>query len=178
MTAIRDYPIAYLEHRTRAFLHLVDLVEPFPYQLYQLKTDTAYRRYWPNYRELNLEPRTGSLLRGYREHVAPLLGKTPLYRGYFYDTMVLAMLVLAGRGLWNRKARLTSSERRCLTFVVVIGVGVAAHQAVLFFTSPAAHFRYLFPSVLSSLVMAAVAWPCLGREARALGKDVLGGHTR
>jgi len=37
--------------------------------------------------------------------------------------------------------------------IVALGCGAFLHQGLLFFVSPAALFRYLYPSVLTCLVM-------------------------
>lgn len=141
--SVLRYPRAYLQHRFATFTYLIGIEEPMPYQLYQLDTDSNMHGVYPNLAEIDLSNPDNAAVSFYRQEIVPALGETPMFRGYAYDLVILFGMALA---LYRRRPL---QDR----LIVALGCGALLHQWLLFFASPAALFRYLYPSVLTCLVI-------------------------
>jgi len=144
LRSVLRYPRAYLQHRAATFLSLIDIDDPLDFQLYQPDTDGSMRRAYPGLSEINIANPDNAALSLYRDQVMPTLLPTPMFRGYAYDS---AILLLLGVALLRRRGHRD-------TIIAALATGALLHQAALFFASPAALFRYLYPSVLILLAMA------------------------
>jgi len=140
--AVLRYPRAYLQHRLASFIYLLGIEQPLSYQLYQLDTDLTMHAAYPLLTNVNIGNPDNATIAYYRKSVIPALETTPMFRGYAYDLVIILEIGLA---LWRRSPR----DR----LIVAIGCGALLHQSLLFFVSPAALFRYLYPSILTCLVM-------------------------
>jgi hypothetical protein len=143
LSSVLRYPRAYLQHRFATFVSLIDIEDPAPFQLFQLDTDLAMHNTYPRLADINLSNPNNAAVSYYRQTVIPALQDTPMFRGYAYD---LVIILLIGLALYRRR-RLQDP------LIVALGCGAFLHQGLLFFVSPAALFRYLYPSVLTCLVM-------------------------
>jgi len=139
MAAVGQHPIAYLRHRVATFRALLDLDLPADYQLYQPDTDPHLTTQFPRLDGMDLSNPDHPAIRFYRERLMPWLIGGPLFRGYFYDGVIVLQLLLA---LHRRR----NTE-------LALGTGALLHQGVLFLASPAALFRYFYPSVLVAIAM-------------------------
>ena len=137
------HPRAYLQHRFDSFTYLLGIEDPLSWQLYQLDTDVTMHAAYPLLTDVNISNPDNAALAYYRKSVIPALESTPMFRGYAYD---LVFLLEIGLALWRRR----SMQDR---LIIALGCGVVLHQSLLFFVSPAALFRYLYPTILICLVM-------------------------
>jgi len=143
LRTVLRYPRAYLQHRIATFMSLIDIDDPLDFQLYQPNTDVTMARQYPELAAMNIDDPDNAALSFYRQSVMPVLLPSPVFRGYAYD---LAILALLGIALLRRRGR---RDR----VIAALGAGALLHQAVLLMASPAALFRYLYPSVLMMLAM-------------------------
>lgn len=142
-SAILAHPLPYLEHRAAAFADLLGIEPPQDYQLYQPNTDETGARWHHLTAAQHIKNPHNALLTFYRTSLMPALLPSPIFRGYAYD---LAILLEMGLALFRRRG---SQD----TIILALGSGTLLHQSALFFASPAALFRYLYPSVLILLAM-------------------------
>jgi hypothetical protein len=140
--AVAAHPLVYLRHRLATFKALIDIDPPEDHQLYQLNTDGRMKQQFPALAGMNLANPDSAAMRLYRGKIMPVLARGSVFRGYAYDLLILLELALAALR-WRRSDRL----------ILALGAGALMHQAVLLLVSPAALFRYLYPSVLCTLVM-------------------------
>jgi len=149
-SAIIAHPIRYLRHRLATFVHLLDIAQPHPGELYQGHTDPNWDTYCSDKREKNLDDPQAIGLSVYRDDVMPVLLKTLVFRGYAYDVIgLIALLWTLGRVCKTGSDPVNGVDQ----LIIAIAAASALHQIALFFFSPAAHFRYLIPTVLSCFVI-------------------------
>lgn len=156
--AVLHHPWAYLQHRIATFVDLLGIEEPQPYQLYQPDTD-EFGAHWHHLTAADhIKNPHNAVLTLYRGHLMPALLDTPVFRGYAYDIALLALGLLA---LIRRRGPRDA-------VIAALGAGALLHQAALLTVSPAALFRYLYPSVLITLVMLVLT---------ITGPRIVPGHT-
>ena len=141
--AVLNHPRPYLEHRAATFAALLGLEPPQDYQLYQPNTDETGARWHHLTAAQHIKNPHNALLTFYRGSLMPALLPSPIFRGYAYD---LAILLEIGLALFRRRGPHDA-------VILALGSGALLHQAALLFASPAALFRYLYPSVLMLLAM-------------------------
>jgi len=141
--AVLRHPLDYLRHRLATFLCLLGIEAPQPYQLYQPDTDLFGAHWHKLTDDMHIGNPDNAVLDFYRHRLMPTLLETPMFRGYAYDIALLAMILLA---LLRRRGARDA-------VIVALGSGALLHQAALFVASPAALFRYLYPSVLITLAI-------------------------
>jgi hypothetical protein len=141
--SVLRYPRAYLQHRFASFTYLIGIEQPLTFQLFQLDTDLTMHKSYPRLAEINLSNPDNAAVTYYRQTLIPALQDTPIFRGYAYD-----LVILSGIGLALYRRRKLQDP-----LIVALGSGALLHQALLFFAAPAALFRYLYPSVLTCLVI-------------------------
>jgi hypothetical protein len=141
--SVLRYPRAYLQHRFASFTYLIGIEDPLTFQLFQLDTDLTMHHSYPHLADINLRNPDNAAVNAYRRTIIPALRDTLIFRGYAYD-----LVILLGIGLALYRRRKLQDQ-----LIVALGSGALLHQAVLFFASPAALFRYLYPTVLTCLVI-------------------------
>ena len=159
-----------LSHRASTFAYLLDIEPPEAGQLYQLKSTSINWCPKTNLRDLYKRQNIilpvppsppedaavrflsseNAVLSFYGDRIMPYLVNTPLFRGWFYDVVIILEISWAAFCLWRSK---TSRAEGTELVVLALGCGVWLHQAGLFFFSGAALFRYLLPTVLTCVVM-------------------------
>jgi len=143
LSAVLRHPRAYLLHRLAAFSELLGIDDPAEYQLYQANTDAGAAKWHALPPSMHVENPDNAVLALYRQSIMPVLLPTPVFRGYAYDIL---LLVLMGLALARRRGAPDA-------VILALGAGALLHQAALFLASPAALFRYLYPSVLLVVAM-------------------------
>jgi len=140
-SAVTRHPWAYLQHRAATLIALLGIDEPQPYQLYQPNTD-EFGAHWHHLSAADhIKNPHNAVLNFYRGAIMPALLNTPAFRGFSYDIVLLGLMLAA---LIRRRGPRDA-------VILALGLGALLHQAALLMVSPAALFRYLYPSVLITL---------------------------
>ena len=149
-SAIMAHPIKYMRHRLATFAYLLGIAQPNQTEVYQRHTDPNWSTFCSDKTEENLDDPQTIGLSVYRDDVMPLLLNTFVFRGYAYDVIGLIALLWTLKRVWKPS---NDPVNRVDQLIIAITAAAVLHQIVLFFFSPAAHFRYLTPTVLSCVVI-------------------------
>jgi hypothetical protein len=151
LRAVELHPLYYLDHRTALSAYLLDIEPPPKWELYFPITDPNYLKWCPALVGMDTQDQVSPLRSLVRGRIMPAFLGTPIYRGYFYSLAILMELSWSAIRLWRRRGIPWTDRLDAL--IVILGTGSALDQAVLFSLAPGAHFRYLLPIVLTSLIM-------------------------
>lgn len=153
--AVWRYPGFYLQHRLATFGYLLDIEPAEPVQLWQFAPEPHAEQWYPAVRGMHAMGPYNRFLVFLRDKVMPPLLATPIYRGWFYELAILLGMALATRRLMLCR---TPNERVDM-LILALSTGTLLRDGALFFLSPEATLRYLFPTILCCVIMALLsAW--------------------
>lgn len=155
--ALFRHPILYLKHRAWTFLFLLGIRAPLPGQIYNTEIIDRQPSWCPRALPGPINGPRNPVITAYYKRLLPAIYSWPIFRGWLYDLVISIVLVVA----WWRKNALAA----------VIGCCGMAQQFGLLFASPGGFFRYLMPTVMATLLMAAELLPAGAMRKRGIKAD-------